>query len=771
MEYHNERHSRVSDEMPVMDSVRDEKKLHATIPSSEVTDESQRRSSKPEPVAKKTTLFRSSIFWFVAAILTSCFLLQVYPGWGTHLPDEVADNQPPRATGTRQSARAKNFMLDFPALYPPLRANGNAVHTKTCMKAWESLSSVPCHEKIFHRGWDNGTWMPLLSISPLRYLPLLCRATCYDALQEAADLISKTCPPSIEFYTAGYKGMFNLTLLEQGPADAVNVLRRRNEHSCRQGDDSEWVQCLTDMTERWGILDGINHQNLRGLGVFLKETDKKRVEKGGVKSFTRGSGSDGGWKRTFRIQVPTRRFGPGIGETDCGWCTLDWLENTLNAWEPGQVISPDTGNPISLSEHLKRVRQAGQRCEASKWGTIFETAIRRYTREGLLAPDWGTHGSSDYSWTIKNGPGEGDYPLPQIAIAVQSILKDGVPERSSPAADALRCLEKLQSHIGSLPCKIHLDRPQLESLIQPDNPLLDSYCRDECTSAIAKGNNSLKACRYKRTNEHESAGPILGEYDAARATREKICFKATGAGKQALPCASVFVGLGRPEWAIDGRPAVSDIEKLVEELELQPIPDIVKAAVGKSSDAPEKRALQKEYRKWDKDLQAGVCSPCIWQMVVGNGDIARTMASIRAVEDLDAYLAFAHRFHNACTARGASWLGGLPYGGDDVVWRVQEEDGTVYRFIVDTSKTSRFKGQWKRAEEASDKVITLHYHYGSLWHLRAAARRVRAEREGRFEELVRLERLHMNEEDAKVWKAAEVLSGPRWIGRPRKTES
>ncbi|KAJ9621540.1 hypothetical protein H2203_007027 [Taxawa tesnikishii (nom. ined.)] len=641
-------------------------------------------------------------------------------------------------------AKAINWRLNFPQLYPQL-----GEPSPECQAAWASLTSVPCHEKIFNRGWDNGTHLSLFEPEPMRYCPQLCDETCRTALSEAYTLIRDACSGT-HFQTDGYSGTFNTTWLEPGPVEALGVLLRRNTHTCRKSEagDSEYEYCMIELYERWYILDGMNAGNLEGITRFVQDTDRPGREMGGWRSGTRGSGTDGGWKQSYKIKVPERTFGPGRGETTCGWCTLAWFENKLNAWREGAVISPDSGKPVSLPEFIHRIRDAGQRCETAQWNAIYEKAIMKYQEMGLLEANWETGQSGDLEYLITHGAGPGDEPIPSIdtAIAKLDASLDSHPTREASRAKA--CLEELSTHIQSLPCYIHLDNSTIESMIAPvtlrtRNNLFSSYCSEECSSALGKTHGSSPAFKYCKTSAafHPLVKPYWKTYRAAHKIRQNVCHRVDRSTKtEDQQCASVFHN-NDPEWVWEGRPSTPEFIEAVSQqlaaLEATPVPDVVTAALGKSYHDPESQALRKALPKWEEELKNGICSACVWQWIVGEGTTPTPLSYLQDAVDANAYVDFAERMFKTCAARGANWLGGLPYGGDDAVWRIQEANGKVYRYFEeDANSWSWTRGRWHMGDENPDTANGGHSiargKWGSLWHLRVALREFKARGEGRW---------------------------------------
>ncbi|KAK6066334.1 hypothetical protein SCUP234_12114 [Seiridium cupressi] len=592
-----------------------------------------------------------------------------------------------KASTVRRPTEAKNWDLNFPRLYPPL------IHGE-------------------------------------------------QALHNAYELISAKCSDLTTFDTAAYTGTFSTEWLESGPKEALRVLLRRKNHACGPSRGSGYDYCLTEMTERWAIMDGLNAATLNGLDMFLGDTNKRRTEQGRLKSFTRGDGRDGGWKGKFSIQVPTLRYGPGLGETGCGSCTLQWLEKMVNGWEEGKVISPDTDRPITLPEHLRRVKKAGERCETEEWTRIYLTATTRYQKRGLIPVHWDAAlPSGDYGWTIQNGLASGDALLVKMETAYNALLADGTPSPRSPEDNAIKCLANLSKHIEGLPCDIHLDQQGWNSSPGQGDGYLD----------LIAG--------IRRMDRHPTIGPFLTAYEEGKNTRSNLCRKA---GKTADFCAPVSVALNQSKCAYEGGAPLEAIEELVNKLESEPIPDPVKIAASKTSaDAWN----TKETRNWRTDLKAGVCSPCVWELVVGNGTVSSAEHILRAEDDIDKALAFAERFYDTCVNRGAWWMGGRPYGEDDIIWRVKESTGDVYRYVIDNSTMGFNSGKWFRHDETTNRDSWMREKAGSIWHLRAAARRQVAEMEGRLADLIELESKHAEVEDAKVWEFDE-WSGPRWKKQP-----
>ncbi|KAK8107513.1 uncharacterized protein PG998_009526 [Apiospora kogelbergensis] len=518
------------------------------------------------------------------------------------------------------------------------------------------------------------------------------------------------------FNTKDFNGTFDPKASGRGPTEALEALLQRNSYTCRPSEHEKYDYCTEEMIQRWGIYDGMNHTALDGLSSLV------------------ASGTN----------------------LDCDSCVMDWLENTLNGWKPSQVLSPDTHAPISLPEHLRRVEQAGQTCQKGAWEKIWNDAIRRYTKEGSLTADWRNLPSGDYGWTVRNGlVSSGDKPRRMIHDTLELIKSQGLVPVTD---DSYKCLSVLENQVENLPCDIYLSKSQLDSILEPGNPLFDSFCRKECTDWIERNQVVIGSCRAKKMDQDVIAGPLYAAYEEAEEMRRNIC--RTPAADSAS-CAPIFVGLHHPEWAFDTRLEISALEPMLVELERQPKREnTVVPPIGRrvSSTSLSRRG----DGMWNQPAAAhdamikGICSSCVWETVVGRGSISSAMHVLQGVKDVDAYLGFADRLYKACTARGADWLGGIPYGGDDAIWRVQEADGSVSRLILDDSPSPSILPVWMQANEKTNLVTNLRQPSGSIWHLRAAARHIKAEKEGRLTQFLIDETKHQEEADLKVWRHSSV---------------
>ncbi|KAF2817417.1 uncharacterized protein BDZ99DRAFT_457153 [Mytilinidion resinicola] len=721
----------------------------------------------PNPRSTWTVLRIALVASCVVVLFAGFFLLFLRKVHVRH-NEHISTNRP--KPKPKSSPKAVNWVLDFPSLYPPIVSESTQ-----CQSAWAALSSVPCHEKIFNRGWDAGKHLSFFEPDPMRYVPQLCEPKCKSALESAFESVTAACSDGASFDIEGYEGMFNTTFLEAGPVEAVGVLLHRNTHTCRNSEvgDSEYGSCMIELNERFYILDGINFGSLEGIDAFLRKTKRPSRERGGWKSGTIGSSTDGGWKKTYRFKAPERTYGPGIGSTSCGWCMLSWFENHLNGWDDGSVISPDSGLPVSLPEYIRRIKEAGQRCKATEWNRIYGQAIKNYQDKNLLSEDWEGLPSGDLAFLIRNGPHRGDEPIKTIQSTAAAIRNNhsAFPDiEPYNLQRTLICLDNLAAKIQSLPCYLHLNITTLDPMIKDPNGLLRYYCSSECATAVNQQEPSLRVCMRSDIRSTPIVKPFWDAWGDARKTHANVCVKEERTTQQ---CAPVLSSLNLTSWAYDGRPSGNafhhEISQRIAALDATPIPPVVSAAVHKGFGTPEYDALRKELPKWQEELKNSVCAPCIWQWVVGDGSVITPLSYLHQLEKDSAssveasYLEFAQYMYATCDARGADWLGGIPYGGDDVVWRVKEQDGKVSRYITDQVHVGYMgkESNWRRADEQTGQEGIALHGWGSLWHLRTAIREFKAEQEGVVQQWRKTEVTHRAEEDAKVW--GKTAFGYYWL--------
>lgn len=102
-----------------------------------------------------------------AAVVAGLLLFVFLTGYG----DDNLPRQPDSQTQTSQIKyeNAVAYNLHFPALYPDISSEPSS----ECRTAWDALTSVPCHDKLFSRAHDNGT-RTFFRWDTMYYLPKIC---------------------------------------------------------------------------------------------------------------------------------------------------------------------------------------------------------------------------------------------------------------------------------------------------------------------------------------------------------------------------------------------------------------------------------------------------------------------------------------------------------------------------------------------------------------------------------------------------------------------
>ena len=289
-----------------------------------------------------------------------------------------------------------NYFLNFPAAYPPL----NASVSPACRQEWEYMTFLPCHEKIWHRGWDAGKHESLFEPDISLYAGAICESTlnggplCVQRLRDSYQLLRSKCSDEDRFDQSGYVGPFSADPgLEDGPVAVMEKILGRVEHLCRRSPVvTDYGQyCAVDMYKRWFVNDGMEVGNLNGLDDFEAMTSQRREEPflitvGRDECDTVRPNSWYFWHGSSRREW--RRLGPGVNETSCSWCTMDWFERKLKSWEEGKVFERDDGKALTLPEYLRTIERAGKRCDADAWDRVWARALKKYEEEGKLPKDW-----------------------------------------------------------------------------------------------------------------------------------------------------------------------------------------------------------------------------------------------------------------------------------------------------------------------------------------------------------------------------------------------
>ncbi|KAB5572112.1 hypothetical protein GE09DRAFT_1185583 [Coniochaeta sp. 2T2.1] len=592
-----------------------------------------------------------------------------------------------------KQSHAVQYSLSFPALYPQLARTASL----DCLTAWYTLGSVPCHDAIFDRSTDNCTLRPL-GWDPLYVLPKVCEARCSTALIEAWRLLAMKCNSTADkFELNHYSGRFSPDHLETGPLAAVRMLLQRNLHQCRPSPDgdSDYDYCPAELYDRFAIVDGINaNQNLfNGIDMFISETNKKRTDGAYKKTGHRGTN---GYSYSYNFMVREQNYGPGLGETTCGSCMLNYLDRSIRAWTRGGITNPDTGKAVPLPEFIRRVKKAGERCSpTAKWDEIYQDAVASYQQADLLSEDWETAAdpSRDLAFMLLNGPSADDSPVREIhaefgrlhSPAFLENWKGSPPPSLTTLFDNKACLLGLELYYTSEKCYMHLTRDELAGLLKTKKRhLRHSYCSPNCLESVFR--NEAGLCASKELLP--AVSQFHDSYVRALRQRDVFC-NALRPQSEYSDCAGALRNIGKTDWALDGRPhtpaLLAEVGNALDELEAKPVLEELREAL--ASDAhrlPYDGSVSREAfgleREWTGELGIGICAVCIWNMLAGP-TFDNVLGYLRDAPSASEYLDMVKRYHSVCTSRGATWLGGTPYGDDPFLWRVKDEYGRVVRYV------------------------------------------------------------------------------------------
>lgn len=667
---------------------------------------------------------------------------------------ENPDPKEPKKPNEGKEKKPTSFQLNFPALYPDVKHRKNS----QCRTAWAELASIPCHEKLFDRGSDNGRFR-LFGFDTMYFVPQICEYRCPRSLELALDQLKAECSPEDAFDMTNYDGMFNTDLLEAGPLAVVETLVRRLSWMCRPNEtgDSDFKFCPIEMHYRFGVADGMN-PNTEGIEDFVSDTNERRTE---VAQWHRGSrgASSGGSSYRYRYNYRTRRqtYGPGDGQTSCGWCVFGFLNHTLTGWIEGGMPSADgDGKPMTLVEFIRRVRQAGKRCSPGRqWDDMYKSAIQQYQQNDLLPEDWETtlpSGGLDY--LIRNGPSLTDPPVANISKALGK-LEDG-DEKGDAGSDidaSITCLSALRDHYTSAGCYINVPQDQLIAMLEPDHPLrhtLSKFCHESCTNAIDNW-SSQEDCSEVQGSMTTEAQAFYDNYTAAKTLRTNYCNTVNDRWRPVSPCIDALRHMDSLSWVVSGRPDSSKLlEKVrngLDEVETD-YADLIRDGIDEDMSRDKKNKLEDNIRK-------SVCSNCIWKWLIGT-NTNETVSYLESATSAEEYAATVDRYYKTCSSVAAEWLESAPFGDDPVIWRVKSQKGRVQRYINVPGTVWRDEATYygNEGSQATHLIKSPQERPGidylTLWHFHLGYRAF--QNSDRLDEWQKEEDLHRQKEDEKVWK-------------------
>lgn len=455
----------------------------------------------------------------------------------------------------------------------------------------------------------------------------------------------------------------------------IDVLLARQTYDCRTSPigDAERGYCMTDLQERWSILNGLMVEPLHGIDEFLLKTNQYRT-KPAERMLGMVGRSD--WIFEYNYMREERSFGPRRGETTCSYCTLDWLGRQSKSWKP-DMIYYDDGSPMELPVYLERISKAGRRCAGENFTTLWAEAIDQYEEQGLLDREgqWLRQPSGNKLYLFQHGPSAGDSPLPEIRDYLEEMgdWQSSHPYLSEKESEELyrvtSCLQGLHEEIISMTCYPFLPIEDLASNILDTPEHFHSSCTNDCHVSIQRLKvMTIKTCpelvyhqKTHRTQESEIPfslyewGEMIFSDAGSLASAENAC----GWNIRKEPtCGMVFTQLNRPSWitqpVIDAHEFQQAVRVAVKAL-LPAIPTTASILDSiANSDEPSKDE-QEGFRKQKEKIQYSVCSPCVWQQFTGPGYWQKNLASLKDDKEIDEWMYTLRMLSDACAARGVEF--------------------------------------------------------------------------------------------------------------------
>lgn len=500
-------------------------------------------------------------------------------------------NWDPKEVAWRDS-RSNDGDLNLPKLYPSLEEGA----TEKCKETWEKhAASLECHHMILSSAWDNSDVDEVKSAraDPHTYAHQVCTKQCQDSIAGLRAPLRDGCKQRIDRfnfidYGKNGKAYFSKDKLEEGPVHVAKTLMAKYDRLCAQPPklekQSEWGTCAAELWKRWGIVDGINEANLKGLEEFLGKVEESILS-------SRPSGGE------FQSETPQK------GEAECGFCALDWLERKMRSFEYGQILDQD-GKPVGLKEFDEKLRSAIEKCEANKGPDVIERVHKKWEEYGWWCNDKPCRDYrpvGDQVRTILHGVRKEDFPLPEL----RRLMKHrNVPKKA---------LQTLHDSMLSMPCFNWFSEEIAMGDIIPHHHVVHHLCSDRCRNAVD---------RIQQQHGDEFAAAAGDEYPinifktwpVAQETVNKTCrneFPDLVVEQTTSFCAPGFAALGQREWFFaqesPSKPTVvsvfrTEVDKLAEKLP---------HSVQKPAQDPESQRIF--FRKREESM----CNPCAGELLIG----------------------------------------------------------------------------------------------------------------------------------------------------------
>ncbi|KAJ4350403.1 uncharacterized protein N0V89_009024 [Didymosphaeria variabile] len=491
-----------------------------------------------------------STFVTIAILVVAVILVFVY--------GKKLDPSKPSKEAAWFASGSSDYDLKLPKLYPALEAGT----TDTCQNTWTQHGlGLSCHRMLLSSAWDNGDADEVKAeeADPYFYSQAVCTPKCLTSLARMAEPLAKSCTNRTDrFNFASYgndgRAYFQKGKIEEGPAHVVKNLLERYDRFCQRPkrgvsrDKTEYGTCAADLWMQWGIVDGKNEAHLKGLDAFLEQTSVRKTIRGGLRRVSLLLPN--GVNRTSSIHEPQLSVGPEENATECGWCTLNWLDRKMRSFEFGQILDPATGEALGLSEFRDKLRKAILRCRHNDARGVMARVDKKWEELGWWCGDKPCNLDkpefSNETKAILHG-------LPREALLedrenLEKLKKEGAPEV------VLRAGQTLLDGLTDMPCYVGFDPVMAKREIIPSEHIVGRLCSDQCRNALDRFIQQHGDLFREAARNREYGRMFAWPFEVAKQL-DRVCLSASpGAALQPSEnlCAPGYAALGWPEWIFAG---------------------------------------------------------------------------------------------------------------------------------------------------------------------------------------------------------------------------
>jgi hypothetical protein len=492
--------------------------------------------------------------WVIAIIVSTLTIAVII---GIVLAVSLKAKEPSPRDRAWRASHSIDGDLRLPALYPSLEPGAS----EDCKNTWEKYAlTLRCHRVILNAALDNGDVDEVKEAAdPFAYLEEVCTDQCWNSINYIRNPLHNGCFRrndgfDIITFRKSNIAYFEEGKVEEGPLHVWKNLERRYKRFCAKPPKdtyekkSEWGTCAADLWMRWGIVDTTNEANMIGLDKFFEATSQNKTIEGGKRTGTLDL--VGGKTKSYDVDVPTRRVGPGISETDCGYCTLNWLERKMRSFEYGQMLDPGTGEVLSLQEFWNRMYDAIKRCDGAYGaGSALGRVYRKWEQYGWWHDRQPSHEDVPVSSEVRSllhGVRVHDYPLPLI----RELMKGSHAPK--------KALQAMYDGTKNLPCSIWFDNDVSIRDVVPYQYRVHHLCSDPCRNAVD---------RLQKQHEQDfsaaitKSDPVYQDIFSAWTTAMRVvnetCMNSSPSSvvrEGTSFCAPGYAALGHPEWIFAATP-------------------------------------------------------------------------------------------------------------------------------------------------------------------------------------------------------------------------